>query len=88
MTESLSIIREYLLSPADDPLDAEELDGSVSLLDDGVLDSLRLMKLIQFIGERFSIELQPDEIVPENFRTLETIGELVDRKRAAVSEDG
>ena len=82
MTESVSIIREYLLA-SDDPLDPEELDSSTNLLDDGVLDSLRLMKLIQFVGERFTIELQPDEVVPENFRTLDTIALLVDRKLAA-----
>lgn len=79
MSESRSIIREYLLT-SDDPVDAEDLDTSTNLLDDGVLDSLRLMRLIQFIGERFSIELQPDEVVPVNFRTLETVAALVDRK--------
>jgi acyl carrier protein len=83
VSESRSIIREYLLSPSDDPVDPEDLESSMNLLDDGVLDSLRLMRLIQFIGERFSFELQADEVVPENFRTLETIAALVDRKIGA-----
>ena len=82
MSESLSIIREYLLE-SDDPVDEGDLESSTSLLEDGVLDSLRLMKLIQFIGERFEIELEPDEVVAENYRTLESIASLVERKLAA-----
>ena len=88
MSESLSIIREYLLTSSEDPVDAGDLESSTNLLDDGVLDSLHLMKLIQFIGERFSFEPQPDEVVPENFRTLEAIAAFVDRKTGAVSPDG
>lgn len=88
MSESLSIIREYLLDPSGDPVDAEDLERSTNLLDDGVLDSLRLMRLLQFIGERFSFELQPDEVVPENFRTLDAIAALVDRKIGAVRPEG
>jgi acyl carrier protein len=79
VAESRTVIREYLVS-ADDPVDAEDLEASMNLLDDGVLDSLRLMRLIQFISERFSVELQPDEVVPQNFRTLDTVAALVDRK--------
>lgn len=81
VSESIAIIREYLVS-GDDPLDGEELDASKGLLDEGVLDSFRLMTLIQFISERFDIELQPDDVVPENFRTLEAIASLVDGKIA------
>jgi acyl carrier protein len=88
VSESLSIIREYLLDPSGDPVDAEDLESSTNLLDDGVLDSLRLMKLVQFLGERFSFELQPDEVVTENFRTLEAIAALVDRKTGAASPGG
>jgi acyl carrier protein len=86
VSESHTIIREYLLS-SDDPVDPEDLDASTNLLDDGVLDSLRLMRLIQFIGERFSVELQPDEVVPQNFRTLDAVAVLVDRKVAEAGPD-
>lgn len=86
MSDSLPVIREYLLERSNGVFDVEDLDGSDSLLDDGVLDSLGLMELIVFLGRRFSIELRPEEIdPPDHFKTLKTIATLVDAKVAAAS---
>ena len=84
MTDSLSVIREYLLERGNGAFDLDELESSDNLLDDGVLDSLGLMELIVFLGTRFAIELRPDEIdPPDHFKTLKTIAALVDSKVAA-----
>lgn len=84
MTETLQVIREYLLERSNGVLAAEDLDGSDNLLEDGVIDSLGLMELIVFLGTRFSIQLRPEEIVPpDHFKTLETIAALVDAKVAS-----
>jgi acyl carrier protein len=80
VSESISVIREYFLSDSNDPVDVELLDSSRSLLEDGVLDSLRLIELIGFLSERFSVEMRPEEVVPENFKTIETIAAFVDAK--------
>lgn len=81
MSESFAVIRDYFVFHSTDPIDAEALDGSRRLLEDGVLDSLRLIELIGFLTERFSIELRPEEVVPENFATLQAIAAFVDAKR-------
>jgi acyl carrier protein len=84
MSESLPVIREYLLERADGLLAVEDLEGSDSLLDDGVLDSLALMELIVFLSSRFSIQLLPEDITPpDHFKTLRSIAALVDAKVAA-----
>jgi acyl carrier protein len=83
MSDSLSAIREYLLERSNGVVDAENLDASDNLLEDGVLDSLGLMELIMFLGSRFAIELRPDEIdPPDHFKSLKTIAALVDSKVA------
>lgn len=82
MSETPSQIRDYLLKQSNGHLRAEDLERSSSLLEDGLLDSLGLVDLIGFIGTQFSVELRPDEIVPANFQTIESIAALVDSKAA------
>ena len=54
--------------------------SSRDLLEEGVIDSLALMELVEFLRQRFSVEFAPNEVVSQNFKTLDTIGTLVDRK--------
>ena len=79
-SDAVSVIRDFLVTRSSRPVDAAELDGSRDLLEDGVIDSLSLMVLVDFLGERYGLEFEPDEIVPENFKSLETIAALVDGK--------
>jgi acyl carrier protein len=84
MSGTRDVIREYLLAHSNYVVDAEELERSRNLTEDGVLDSFSLMELVGFLDDRFSIELLADDIVSENFKTLETIVALVDAKRGGV----
>ncbi len=52
------------------------------LIGSGLLDSLMVMRLIQAIEEELSVEIDGDDIVPRNFRTIRTIEALVERKRS------
>jgi acyl carrier protein len=47
----------------------------------GLLDSLAIEQLIAHIEERYDITFEDDEIVEENFTSLERLAELVDGKR-------
>ena len=55
---------------------------SSDLITDGIIDSLAIMKLIAFLEETFSIRLEDEEIIAENFETIETISFLVTTKWA------
>jgi acyl carrier protein len=79
MSDTTSVIREFLIN-SDQPIDAVELDRSNDLLEDGLLDSLGLMVVVQFLTDHYSVEFQPNEIVPENFATVEAMAALVDGK--------
>lgn len=81
MSEAQGVIQEYLLSHSYYGIDAEELERSRNLTEDGVLDSLSLMELVGLLGERFSIELLSHDIVSENFSHFP-----VDRRHAVASE--
>ena len=75
----LPILQAYMIDDlAADPSDVQELD--LRLIEEDVIDSLGIFSLVEFIDERFRIEIEPEEITIENFGTLRGIEALVRRK--------
>ena len=62
------------------PVTADE-----SLLQRGVLDSLGLMNLIAFIEEKTGVRIADDDVMLENFETINAIMATVDRARSGRS---
>ena len=56
------------------------LDDTTQLLDTGILDSLGIMKLLPFLEETFSIRVNEEELIPENFECIDTISHLIVKK--------
>ena len=46
-----------------------------------VIDSLGVMEVVAFVEEKYGVEIDEDDLLVDNFRSLEAIGSLVDRKR-------
>ena len=57
-----------------------QLDPDASLISSGIVDSLALLRLISFIEERFGVRIEDDEVVPDNFETLNVMRGLVEAK--------
>ena len=60
-----------------------EIDFNVSknLIDDGKLDSIELFEIIIAIEDEFSIKIDPDQIDPDNFQSVETMWRMIVEKR-------
>ena len=54
-----------------------------SLLETGVIDSLGVMEIVNFLVEEKGIEIDEDDLVPENFDTVTAIAELVKKRTGA-----
>lgn len=67
----LEILRKVNKAIPDDP--------TVNLLANHLLDSFDMVNLVTDIEEEFSIELDPEDILPENFASLQKIQELVEK---------
>jgi acyl carrier protein len=57
-----------------------EVQPRDNLLAQGVVDSLAIVKLMLFLEERFPIRISDEDIVPENFRDIESLSRFVQSK--------
>ncbi|MEH1783093.1 MAG: acyl carrier protein [Nostoc sp.] len=53
------------------------LDNQSLLIDEEIIDSLGIFVLISFMEEQFNIKINPDEVMLDNFETIDTVKSLV-----------
>ena len=76
MEQIKSGIVNYLM--ANSFMDKEiHLKDSDSLTQNGIIDSIGLLELIDYICETYSIEIPEDMLTPENFDSLQGITDLI-----------
>ncbi len=59
-----------------------QLEDDTSFLEMGLLDSTGVIELVSFLEEEFGIQVEDDEITPENLDTLSRIAAYVEQKSA------
>ena len=52
----------------------------IDLLENEIFDSLAFIELITALEEEFNIEIQPTQVTPDTWRSVEKIAELVKSK--------
>jgi len=78
--ENQEIIRGFIQAEIIRKKNDVVLSNTVSLIETGIIDSLSIQVLIGYLEKKFSIRITDDEIIPENFETIEAIGNLVKTK--------
>lgn len=64
------------------------LDPNTSLLDQGIIDSIRLVRIVGTLEERFNVSITDEDMIPENFETPACIVQLIERTVAAQKNPG
>jgi acyl carrier protein len=57
-----------------------DLQQSTNLIEEGIIDSLGIMKLLTFIEESYDLQISDEELLPENFESLQAICAMVENK--------
>ncbi|MGO9645068.1 MAG: phosphopantetheine-binding protein [Candidatus Bathyarchaeia archaeon] len=52
---------------------ASTLKNDTLLLETGILDSLSLLKLVLFLEKQFGVSVPAEELVPDNFKTIDAM---------------
>jgi acyl carrier protein len=54
------------------------------LIESGIIDSLGIQKLLAFLESRFSIRIEDEELIPENFNSVESIDSFISKKKSMI----
>ena len=59
-----------------------DFETETALIDDGLIDSLDIVAVVTELMEAFDVELGVDDLMPENFNSVEAIEELIESKQS------
>jgi acyl carrier protein len=74
-------LEKYILTEIAADLGKQALDPAEDLLDQRVIDSLGILKLVSFLEKNYGIQVDDADVVPENFLSLNSIAAYVGKKR-------
>lgn len=69
------IVKEFLHGDS-----GQSLDGN--LIHAGIIDSLGILTLINFLEQQFKAAIEPEDVVLENFESIQAIRNLVQMRTA------
>lgn len=76
-------VRRFMIAELEENGFREDFSDDTSLLENQVLDSLSILKLISFLDEGYGIFFSEEEFEPERFETVNRIVELIRKKLAS-----
>jgi acyl carrier protein len=62
---------------------AKDLKNDYPLLEKEVLDSMGIFQVVSFLESEFGIEVGDEDLVPDNFGTIDLIAALVESKQGS-----
>jgi acyl carrier protein len=75
-----SILKNYIMEDILLGDRSFEIDDDTALVNDNIIDSINLMKLISFIEKKMNITYDHDDYSVDNFNTINDIVELINKK--------
>lgn len=73
-------VREFIRSTMLVGLSDQTIEPNESLVQRGVVDSTGVLELVEFLQQRFGIQVADEEITTDNLDTLESIAAFLQRK--------
>ncbi|MGA2697267.1 MAG: acyl carrier protein [Terriglobales bacterium] len=73
------IVGQFLLG------DESSLHNDDSFLEKGTFDSTGILELVSFLEQKYQIELEPNELVPENLDSVNALVQFLQRRVPALA---
>ena len=73
------LIMEELLEILQDIKPGVDFENETALIDNGVLDSLDIIKLVGQISDEFDVEVEVTDLVPANFNSAKAMYAMIQR---------
>ncbi len=75
-------IRDFIVDNFMMGMNPEELSDSDSLLDKGIIDSTGVLELVGFLEENYQIQIEDEELVPENLDSVNNLANFIQKKQS------
>lgn len=56
-----------------------QIKDGMNLISEGLIDSFEVVNIVMELEEEFDIEIDPDDVIAENFESLDAIAKLVEK---------
>lgn len=73
---------EQLLEILNEICPGVDFETQTALIDDGILESLDIVTIVAEIMDKFDVELNVDDLLPENFNSAQAMMALIDSRRS------
>jgi len=75
-------IRNFIVDNFMMGMNPDELSDSDSLLDKGIIDSTGVLELVGFLEENYQIQIEDEELVPENLDSVNNLANFIQKKQS------
>jgi len=75
-------IKEFIVENFMMGMNPEELTDSSSLLELGIIDSTGVLELVQFLEEKYGIQVEDADLTPDNLDSLDNLVGYLNRKKS------
>ena len=76
MQQVIQTLGEYIKEQYNAKLEKQE-----NIFNSGIIDSLGFVNLIGFISEAFEIEFEPEDLIEDNFYSLQRMAQFILQKK-------
>lgn len=80
MEKIRKIIRAFIVDNFLFGVEDENFTNTISLLQTGFVDSTGFLEIVTFIEDEFGFKIDDNELVPDNFDSLENITSFITRR--------
>jgi acyl carrier protein len=80
MEQTAERIRDFLIEEANWDGSREELAGELTLIENHVIDSMLLLRMVAWLESEYGIAIGDADVVPSNFGSIDRICQLVATK--------
>lgn len=74
-------LRSYIVAELRFPGTESDLTGDLPLLEREILDSMGILQVVTYLEGEYGIEIDDEDLVAENFATIDDIARLVESKQ-------
>ena len=65
--------------------DDDGLNDQISFLDSGIVDSMGILEIVNFINEEFQVTVADEDLLPENLDSIDNITNYLSTRQQAVA---